>query len=240
MVCRRVLLTVLLLVGWVALAPPAWADELFTINVPNADISAFPGPYASADVHLNSSTLATITFTSDTTGPGGFTYLMGAENAVDVNVNATSWTLGPVTGTNTGSGFSPGPYSNVGSGTVDGFGTFNQGIDSADGFTHSATQVTFTLTNTSGTWADASKVLKGQDGTASDPGSVAIHVFVTPAAFSSETGAVATGFADNGAAGVPFIGPPPPPPLPVPEPGTLLLLGSGLAGLGMVTRRRGR
>src|SRR5262249_23462268 len=126
--------------------------DLFTsfITTPNDAISPFPGPYPTVDVNLTSSTTASITFTSNVVG--GNIYLFGGVNAVDLNVNASSFAVGTITGSNAGSGFTPGPLSNDGSGNVDGLGIFNLTIRSFDGFTHSSDTVTFDLTNTGGTW----------------------------------------------------------------------------------------
>jgi hypothetical protein len=178
-------------------ASPARADLVFDLGLGNSDISGFPGPYAQVDVHLVDSTHATITFTSLTNG--GNIYLMGAVGSVAVNVNASSFTLGTITGSNAGTGFTPGAFSNGGAGNVDGFGSFNQTINSFDGFTHTSDTISFTLTNTSGTWADANSVLiKNADGQLA-----AAHIFVTSSPANAANGALATGFA---AVPAPLIG----------------------------------
>ncbi len=82
-------------------APRASADTIsFTINTPNTAISGFTGPYATVTVNRTSTTMATITFTSDTAA--GNIYLMGDGSSVDVNVNATSWTVSGIAGSNAG------------------------------------------------------------------------------------------------------------------------------------------
>src|SRR5215469_8194215 len=129
----------------------------FDLNQGNSSISGFTGPYATVMINLTSSTTATITFTSLTNS--GNIYLMGDGGSVAVNVNASSWTLGTITGSNAGTGFTPGPYSDGGAGNEDGFGSFNQTIDTFDGYTHSSDTVSFMLTNTSGTWSSAANVL---------------------------------------------------------------------------------
>jgi protein with PEP-CTERM/exosortase system signal len=147
--------------------------------------------------------------------------MFGDGSSVGVNVNAVSWTLGAVTGTCVGcTGITPGPYSDGGSGNVDGFGVLNQTINSFNGFTSSATQITFTLTNTGGTWASDGSVL-----TPNAQGAlVGAHIFVTLFPANASNGAVVTGFAANGGAVVPDGGT------------TVMLLGAALGALGMARR----
>lgn len=83
---------------------------------------------------------AEITFTSNIVA--GNIYLFGAVNAVDINVNASSFSVLMVDGFNAGTGFSPGPFTAAGLGNVDGLGTFNETINSFGGFTHSSDSVT--------------------------------------------------------------------------------------------------
>ena len=192
------------------------------ISVGNTAISGFPGPYATVTVNRTDSTHATITFTSLTNS--GNIYLFGGVSSVDVNVNAASWTLGTITGSNAGTGFSPGPFSDGGSQNVDGHGVFNQTIDSFDGYTHSSDNVSFTLSDTSGTWASAASVL-----TANNNGFLAAaHIFVAQIVGGNiyqTNGALATGFAANGGS------------TSVPDGGaTVMLLGMALGALGVVRR----
>ncbi len=201
-------------------APRASADSItFTLGTPNTAISGFTGPYVQVTVNRTSTTMATITFTSLTAG--GNIYLMGDGQSADLNVNATSFTLGAITGTNTGTGFTPGPYSQQAAGTVDGFGTFNLRIDSMDGFSHSADTITFTLTSTGGpAWNTASAVLTPNSGGST----AAAHVFVTSSPANAANGALGTGFAANGAL--------------VPEPASMGLLGTALLGAYALLRRK--
>jgi len=171
----------------------AKADFVFDLTVGNSAISGYPAPYAQVDVNLTSSTMATVTFTSLLNS--GNIYLFGGVSSVDVNVNATAFTLTLITGSNAGTGFTPGTYSQGSAGNVDGHGVFNGIVDSFDGYTHSSDNISFTLTNTSGTWLSAASVLAPN-------GSgflAAAHIFVTTSPADASNGALATGFA----AGVP-------------------------------------
>jgi hypothetical protein len=192
----------------------------FNITTGNAALSGNPGPYAHVVINLTSATTATITFTS--LQNSGNIYLMGDGGSVAVNVNASTFTLGAVTGTNSGAGFSPGGYTNGGSGNEDGFGSFNLRINSFDGFTHSADHITFSLTNTSGTWASCANVL-----IANASGWLAgAHIFVTTFPANAANGASVTGFAAGSG-----------PAVPAPDGGTtVMLLGAALGALGMARR----
>lgn len=190
----------------------------------NDAISGFAGPYGEVTIDRTTSTTATITFTSLTNG--GNIYLFGDGSTVAVNTNATSFTVTGVTGSNSGTGFTPGPYTVVnppGTSQVDGFGLFNTVIDSFDGFTHSSDTVSFTLTNTSGTWASAANVLTNVSGF-----DAAAHIFVTSSPADASNGAIATGFAaESQLATV------------VPAPPSLMLLVTGAVSLlGYGWRRR--
>ncbi len=194
-------------------ASPALADNIgFDIGVPNLDLSSFPSPYAHVDVNRTSSTTADITFTG--LAAGGFTYSFGAAQAIDVNVNATTFTVGTPSVLTLSLANPPGTTN------VSQFGNFNTTFDNFDGFNSRFSTVDFTLTNTSGTWLSALDVL-----TADDKGfRAAAHIFAT----NDCEGACVTGFAGDGGGG----------PNPVPEPATLLLFGSSLLGLGFAGRKR--
>jgi hypothetical protein len=205
-------------IGFMALTvQPAKADSItFNLSTGNPAISGYPGPYASVLVNRTSTTTATITFTSLTNS--GRIYLFGDGSSVGVNVNAASWTLGAITGSNAGTGFTPATYNDAGSQNVNGFGIFNQVIDSDDGFTHSSDSISFSLTDTSGTWASAMAVLLANSG-----GSLAeAHIFVTSDPDNAQNGALATGFAANGSETVPDSGT------------TVALLGFALVGIGFL------
>jgi hypothetical protein len=200
-------------------ASSASADSLtFDLGTGNSAISGFLGPYAHVAVNRTDTTHATVTFTSLTNS--GNIYLLGDGGSVGVNVNATSWTLGTITGSNAGTGFTPGPYSNGGAGNEDGFGSFNQRINSFDGYTHSSDTISFTLTDTSGLWLSASNVLIGNG----SGNTAAAHIFVTSSPANGANGALATGFASNGAVSTP-------------EASSTLLLSLALLGVVAVSRK---
>ncbi len=211
-----VALLVLLTVG----APIASADTIsFTLAAGNSDISAYAGPYATVTVNRTDSTHATITFASLTSG--GNIFLLGDGGSVAVNVNAAIWTLSGITGGNAGTGFLPATYSDGNAGNEDGWGSFNQTINNSDGFKNSSDTISFTLTNTSGTWANAGNVL-----TANASGYfAAAHIFVTESPAVRANGALVTGYASGGPTSVPDGGM------------TLILLGGALVGLEALRRR---
>ena len=200
-----------------SIVQPANADSfVFELTLGNSAISGFPGPYATVVVDRMSTTTATIRFTSLLNG--GHIYLFGADGAVGVNVNATAFTLGPITGSNAGTGFSPGPFSDGGSGNEDGWGSFNQTINSFGGYTHASDTLSFSLTNNSGTWSTAANVLAPNN----NGFLAAAHIFVADFPADASSGALATGFATNGA---------------IPEPGTIGLVALGAVGL-LAMRKR--
>jgi hypothetical protein len=203
-------------------ARSASADLQFDLNVGNAAISSFPGPYAHVDVALSGDT-ATITVTGLTNGIND--YLMHGNNALGVEVNAQLWTFGTVSASiSLGNPPFTGPSpSNGGVGNEDGFGTFNQTINLSDGFKSSADTIQFTITNkTHNGWASASDVL-----TANQSGSRAAAAIGVYQPTVSTTGFATTGFAGDGTPNV------------VPEPSTLAIAGLGALGfIGFGLRRR--
>jgi VPDSG-CTERM motif len=182
----------------------AKADTV-TYTLSTANTAALgSGPFGTVDVNRTSTTTAIITFTA----ASGYLFVDGS--AVDVNVNATSWTA-------TGFSASPGEaVTSSGSKNVDGFGTFNQTNSEMDA-SNGDSVVSFTLTQTSGTpWASASQVLKLND----HNWLVAAHVFLVGS--NGVTGFVA-GPSGNGGF--------------VPDGGTtVMLLGAALGALGMARR----
>ena len=187
------------------------------LNAGNSAISGFTGPYGTVTITLVGQ-VATVTFTSNTVA--GNIYLFGGAQAVDLNVNATTFSVSNIVGTNAGTGFTPGGFTQDVAGNVDGLGIFNLRIRSFDGFTHASDTITFTLTNTSGTWATQADVVtlnaSGFD--------AAAHIFVTTSPANASNSALATGFAGEGPGTVPDGGT------------TVMLLGAALGALGMARR----
>jgi len=210
-------------IALLCLAPTlAQGAFVYTIATPNSAIDAYTGPYATATVNLTDATHASVSFDSLTNG--GNIYLMGDGGTVAVNVHAASWDIANLAWTGL-SGFSEPTLSNAGAGNEDGFGSFNQKVDSFDGFSHAATQISFTLTNNSGIWRSAGDVL-----TPNAVGySAAIHAYVCAAATCNpSSGALATGFAVDNSTDTPSSAP-------LPLTWALLLSGLGLLSAG--TRR---
>jgi VPDSG-CTERM motif len=197
------------------------AVTMFTssLNQGNSAISGFAGPYGNVNIVLTSSTAAIVVFTNNTVA--GNTYLFGATGAVALDVNATTFSVSNIMGTNSGTGFIPGPFT-VGSGQESSFGMFNLVIDSFDGTGHASSIIMFTLTNTSGTWGSPAAVLAFN----SNGFDAAAHIFVMSAPANASNSALATGFAGEGT-GTPTV----------PDGGTtVMLLGAALGALGMARR----
>jgi len=198
-----VLTTVLLGFG----AQTASADTLL-LNVGNAGAGG-PGPYASLDYSLINANTATFTFTALNN------HLLTDGGAVALNVSGPfSWD-----GTATTTINQP-TVTSQGSGTEDGFGTFNFRLTVGDSSPTSAIEtITFTLTNASG-WANTASILTPNNDTPGRLAAAHVGLLDSSGAFST------TGFATNGPASVPDGGT------------TASLLGLALAVGGLVTRRR--
>jgi VPDSG-CTERM motif len=199
--------------------------DIFTssLNAGNSAIIGFTGPYGTVSINLTSSTTATVTFTSNTVG--GNIYLFGDGGSAALNVNATTFSVSGITASNSGTGFSTtnADYTaQIGAGQQeDGFGKFNLTINGFDGFTHSADTISFTLTNTSSTWASAANVITNN----ASGFDAAAHTFVTSSPANASNTALATGFSGEGPQGN------------VPDGGTtVMLLGAALGALGIARR----
>jgi len=225
-IVARIILAVGVLFGF---SGAALATLIYTIGDPNTALSPFPAPYATATVVLIDATHATVVFQALTTGSQD--YMIGAAQALDLNVGASAFTVSPLPVTAvTLAGFTtpscPKPPAGPGSGNVSSFGVFNLTIDCFDGFPNSGKTFSFTLTNTSGTWATEASVLVANG----DGNFAAAHILAcntNPCTASG--GALVTGFAGNSEGGFP--------PVIIPEPQTLTLLGLGLLVLGFARRR---
>jgi hypothetical protein len=211
-------------------AVPASADIInFQLTTPNSAISPYPSPYANVQVNQTGNT-ATITFTS--LSSGGFRYLFIDSSIADVNVNASSWTISNFSDTTAASVYPSGGFAsttgptNGGSGNVDGFGRFNQTTNNPDGTDQALTEVDFKLTDTGGTWTSASNVLTPNGNGAE----AAAHIVVFSSTDVVNGSQLATGYVAGNNNGTPIVN--------TAEPGSLALLGSALAGLALLFRRR--
>jgi hypothetical protein len=165
------------------------------------------GPYIHVDVNLTTPTHALVTFGAFTNG--GNTYYMLDGGSVAMNVNGT-WSLGLISGTSAPLAIQP-TYANGGAGNEDGFGLFNQTINSSDGWASRSGEIIVSLIATLGnSWADADNVL-----TENASG------FLAAAHIGFDGGAV-TGFATGGSN--------------IPEPISLLPLGTSMIGLALARR----
>ena len=195
-----------------AVSGTASATIMYTLDSNN--IGA-PPPIGSVSLTLVDSTHATLTFTANTADSYVF---VGGVASVGANVNAASWTLGTITGD-----CSSCTYSDAGSGNLDGFGSFNQRVDSGNsGPGGRSTTITFELINTSGTWANEFAVLTNNGSGFQVGAHFGICANLTTGDCSN------TGFAVNSG----------PPVLETPEPGVLSLVAAGLLVLGFTMRRK--
>jgi len=144
--CIMKKLLVCLLFLSLVVAGTSLADSItYTIGSPNAQLSAFMGPYAIVTIDLTSSTTAIVTFQAIPP------FLIGDGGSTDLNVNASNFGVGSFSNTFVS------PI--VGSGNVSEFGFFNLTIKNFDGFNSAASSFSFVLTDLSGTWSSASDVL---------------------------------------------------------------------------------
>ena len=192
----------------------ALADFVYTMDTNNI---AVPGPTGTATVHLDDSTHAIVTFVANT----ALNYFFLDGGTVAVNVNATTWALGTIAGNSVS-----GTYSDGGAGNEDGFGSFNQTINSPNaGPNNRSSMVVLSLINTSGTWANDMLVLIGN----ASGSAVAAHIGVCPTGPQGDC--TVTGFTIDSDGGREQQ---------VPEPGMLGLLAMGMMASGVVITRRRR
>ena len=106
---KRVFTILAMLVAFVAAAVPARANSIsFDLGLPNAGIAGLAGPYANVIINLLDATHAQVTFQSYDG------YVMGNGSSAALNVNGNVTVLGGeagIIGTNSGIGFTPGPYT---------------------------------------------------------------------------------------------------------------------------------
>lgn len=224
---RRVLAAFLCVATFAIFAGQACADT-YTLGKPNSGLSGLPGPYGTVDVTWVDSTHATVLLTA--LNQGTHNYLFGDGSTIGLNINGTVNVAAAIasivtTQPATINGDLPNTpsFSDGGSGTVDGWGSFNFILDNIDGATHAVKTLSFTLTATGTTsWADAAAVL-----TANSEKGVRVvgHVFDYDTDYNASG---VTGYAANG------FNPGPP----VPEPSTIALACIGLGGLSYRVLRR--
>lgn len=128
---------------------PASAD-LIVLTQSNLG-PGLPGPYGTANVNLIDATHASFSVTS----ANGFAF--GGAQAVNFNFSPGTFVMGPITLTPTFAGAVP-LVTGVSAQNVSHLGNMNTSIDLFDGYTRSVTGLSFTLTNTTGTWADVASI----------------------------------------------------------------------------------
>ncbi len=115
----------------------------------------YPGSYVVIDVTLLNPTTAEISAIGQNFTTAGLannysgTYRFGSEAALDLNVNATGFTVSGIS-----NDWTTGNAKNVNS-----FGTFNLLFNGSGAWKDSATSFSFTVNDISGTWSSSSDVL---------------------------------------------------------------------------------
>lgn len=182
-----------------------------------ADTISF-GQFGSVSWTLNAGgNIASFTFSAN---PG---FLLIDSSVADVNVNTTAgnWSIGnfaftQLAGFNLQQGIASGGSGNVGS-----LGTFNQTTNATDGFGQAMSTLSFDITRTTGTWANAAAVLIA-NALSNEVGAHFAICNVNPCTLAG--GAGFTGFIGQGGQ--------------VPLPPAIVLFGTALAGMGLLGRRR--
>jgi hypothetical protein len=211
-----------ILIGIAGVALQQAKADTFTLGMGNPAISWYKAPYATANITVAGNGLsATVTFTSVVNSK--YVYFMGDGGSVALNVNG-SFSLSNLAASNSfsGVGFHPPAPVNAGAGNEDGFGQFTLRLNTGTGYATSATTISFTVTNTSGTaWTGVTSGLNPFLFANNKGYFVASHIFVGLLT-NLRQGAQCTGFAANGT---------------VPDGGaTVMLLGVALGALGLVRR----
>jgi len=220
------LATVLLLTLGASSASAAFDTTVILTNQNGAVPGS--GPYVQVDIHIASTTSATLTYTA--LSNGGFEYLMGANGSVGANINTNGGSFTAIaTGTSYAtasgaSGFHTGSFTHIGTGNEDGFGSYNLSIDSFDGYTNAWQQVVVTLTGTGTNWTNLASLLTPVSGGAGTS-ALAAHVF----------GCTLSGGVCNSGEPVSSTGY-----VATPEPKLLTALALGMIGLAFFQARRKR
>jgi hypothetical protein len=204
-------------------ASRASADS-FSITDSNLG-SGFNGPFATVTITLVNSTTANVTFQANDSGVSGGAagYQLIDGNAADMNING-SFSVSNLADTQLATFHTNSPSAwTQGSGNVDGFGAFNLNINTQDGAGSAMDTISFTLTDTSGTWSSAANVLSPN----SQGNDLAVHIATcggTPCTLSN-TGAT-TGFGSQG------------PSTTTPEAASMVLMGTFLLGAATLLGRK--
>jgi len=215
---------------------PAQAGPTATYSLDTFNVSGFAGPFGSVVVTWVDSQHANFDFMA----LNGFLLVDGS--IADANIAGT-WSLGAITSTSL-SGFAIPTFSNGGSKTVDGWGKFNQTIDTDTGaFGSAVNTLSFSITATgTTTWTDAASVTTANNFS----NVVAAHVAGCKTAAGVQTACdssfisptdgrtVTTGFVTSTSSASTHSS------VTVPEPNSsaLAMLALGLLGAGFWTRRK--